>query len=139
MIYCYFLLLLLAPLQIVAVKDANQINQADTTKKYNLRLRPARPSRRKAIVTAKKEPIPDLNFPPPIEEEETQKKTQNRRTYAQKILKHEKEGTLEAYREAERIRKKEYNARFTPEQLKARSRKHEEARKAKNAAVSKNC
>ena len=137
--YVYFLLLVLTPMYIVAVKDGKQISQADTTEKYNLRVRPAKPPRKKATITTVKETIPDLNFPPPIENDQTQKKIAKPRkgwSHAQRMAKYKEEGTLESFKEAERIRRKEYNAKFTPEQLKQRSRKWEETRKARNAAVS---
>lgn len=139
MSYIFFIFLLLNPLHIVAVKDDKLISQTYTTGKYNLRARPTRPPKKTATVTTKKEPIPDLNFPPPIEEEQIQKKAPKprRESYAQRIERHKKDGTLEAYKEAERIRKKAYKAQFTPEQLKEKSRKWEESRRAKIATVSK--
>jgi len=134
-LFCLFNLVAL--FQVAAVKYQKESRQTESPKTYNLRVRP---SKRPIIFPKKKEPIPDLNFPPPPEEDEKvpsdHKNKRNRYIYAQRIAKHIKDGTLEEFRKAERIRRKEYSNKFTPDELKEISRKHESIRRARNAEVS---
>lgn len=135
-LFCLFKVVAL--LQVAAVKNPKESRQTESPKTYNLRVRP---SKRPIIFPKKKEPIPDLNFPTPPEEDEKvvtsdHKNKRNRYTYTQRIAKHIKDGTLEEFRKAERIRRKEYSNKFTPDELKEISRKHESIRRARNAEVS---
>ncbi|PWN34942.1 uncharacterized protein FA14DRAFT_171662 [Meira miltonrushii] len=132
----------LALLQAVAVKDTNEAEGTNTPKKYNLRVRvPRKPI--SSVSVPRREPIPDLNFPPPAEEDQVKltdmqtkeilPKSRGASAYARFIARHVERGTLEAYREAEKSRRKEFRARFTAEELKAINHKHDAIRRARNA------
>lgn len=91
--------------------------------------------------------IPDLNFPPPPEEELpelsetlplavlTNTSGVKKGTYASKIERHEAKGTLKAFKIAQKHRHHRWYANMTEEKRIARSRKDAKVRKERNAQV----
>jgi len=86
--------------------------------------------------TQDKQPIPDLNFPPPNEKEEVKSNDKKgRETYTERMERYEKMGILEEYRIAQRRRRREWQDKLSAEQRKEKSRKDAEVRKTKIAQV----
>ncbi|PWN34943.1 uncharacterized protein FA14DRAFT_184310 [Meira miltonrushii] len=89
-----------------------------------------------------KQTIPDLNFPPPPEEEQPEDSRSTdpqskRSTYALRMERYKANGTLEAYRAAQKHRQMVWYNNLTEEEKRARSRRDAETRKAKNAQLIK--
>lgn len=143
LVFFLFLLSELANFKAVAIEEGKQAGEKYSPKKYNLRVRMPKKATKSATP---KEPIPDLNFPPPDEENQMEvsdrqakkvlPESRAKSEYARLIARHIKNGTLAQFREAERVRRKEFNRRFTKEELRAKSLEHDIIRRARDAKVS---